>query len=161
MPQQEPASLNAYKSNDRNVVGLSYKKDTTKVQQPETFSTQYAGVSKFLFGRISAGGSSGIVKLFPGRDVQFKKLGDIARLNPGLCHSESQPVSFGASQQTVKNILAEGKKSDILSEIWGLMQNPINNSFREGEMVNENEQDADKSQQLETLKSENEKLKGQ
>jgi hypothetical protein len=30
-------------------------------------------------------------------------------------------VGFGASQQAVKNILAEEEKSDILSEIGGLM----------------------------------------
>jgi peptidoglycan hydrolase CwlO-like protein len=159
LPQQEPASLNAYESNDRNVTGLSYKKNTTKVQQLETFSTQYTGILKFLLGRIPAGGSSGIAKPSLGGDVQFKKLGDIARLNLALCHSKSQPVGFGTSQQTVKNILAEGEKSDILSGIWGLIQNPINNSFREGKMVNKNEQGAEKSQQPETLKSENEKLK--
>lgn len=153
-PQQEPAL-----SNDRNVTGLSYKKNTTKVQQLETFSTQYTGVSKFLLGRIPAGGSSGIAKPSLGGDVQLKKLGGIAGLNPALCYSESQPVSFGASQQTVKNIPAEGEKSDILSRIGDLMQNPISYSFGEGETVKGDAQDADKNQQLETLKSANEELK--
>ncbi|MGL9681490.1 MAG: hypothetical protein ACR5K2_00445 [Wolbachia sp.] len=110
LPQQESALLDAYKSNDINVVRLSYKKDTTKIQQPETFSTQYAVISKFLFGRILAGGSSGITKLFPGMDVQFKKLGDITRLNSGLRHSESKPISFGTTQQTVKIFLQKEKK---------------------------------------------------
>ncbi|MDR2978386.1 MAG: hypothetical protein LBU56_03130 [Rickettsiales bacterium] len=158
LPQQEPALPNAYKSNDRNVTGLSCKKSTTKVQQLETFSTQYTGVSKFLLGRIPAGRSSGIVKPSLGGDVQFKKLGDIARLNPALCYSEGQSVSFVASQQIVKNILAEGEKSDILSKIGGLMQNPISYSFREGEMVKGSTRDADKNQQLEALKSANKEL---
>ncbi|MDR2548536.1 MAG: hypothetical protein LBC34_03550 [Rickettsiales bacterium] len=146
LPQQESALPNAYESDDRNVTGLSYKKNTAKVQQLETFPTQYTGVSKFLLGRISASGSSGIEKLFPGGNVQFKKPGDIAGLNPALYRSEGQPVSFGASQQTVKNIPAEGEKSDILSRIEGLMQNPLSYSFRGDEMVNENGQDADKNQ---------------
>lgn len=111
-PQQEPAL-----SNDRNVTGLSYKKNTAKVQQLETFPTQYTGVSKFLLGRMPASGSSGIEKPFSGGDVQFKKPGDIAGFNPALYHSKGQPVSFGASQQTVKNIPAEGEKSDILSRM--------------------------------------------
>ncbi|MCM1002560.1 TomO hydrophobic C-terminal domain-containing protein [Wolbachia pipientis] len=159
LPQQEPASLNTYESNDRNVTGVSYRKNTTKVQQPETFSTQYIGASKFLFGKIQASESSGIAKPSLGGDVQFKKLRDIARLNPALCHNKSQPVGFGTSQQAVKNILAEGEKSDILSGMWGLMQNPISYSFREGEMGKEKAQGANKNQQLETPKSENEGLK--
>lgn len=74
LPQQESALPNAYASNDRNVTGLSYKKNTTKVQQPETFSTQYIGVSKFLFDRIPASESSEIAKPSLGGDVQFKNL---------------------------------------------------------------------------------------
>ncbi|MCA4774423.1 TomO hydrophobic C-terminal domain-containing protein [Wolbachia endosymbiont of Mansonella perstans] len=141
LPQREPTSPSSHESNDRNVAGLSYKKGITKVQHLETFSTQYIGILKFLLGKIPAGGSSGIAKPSLEGDVQFKKLRDIARLNPALRYSKNQSASFGASQQTVKNILAEGEKSDILSRVWDLMENPISRSSREDKMhVSRNEQ---------------------
>ncbi|MCA4775421.1 hypothetical protein IHO40_05040 [Wolbachia endosymbiont of Mansonella ozzardi] len=98
--------------------------------------------------QIPAGGSSRIAKPSLEGDVQFKKLRDIARLNPALRYSKSQSASFGASQQTVKNILAEGEKSDILSRVWDLMENPISRSSREDKMhVSRNEQYIENSQE--------------
>ncbi|MDG7055814.1 MAG: hypothetical protein LJD31_04800 [Wolbachia endosymbiont of Menacanthus eurysternus] len=176
LPQQESALPNVYESNDRNVTGLSYKKNTTKVQQPEAFPIQHIGVSEFLLGRIPASGSS---KPSLGGDVQFKKLRDVARLN-----SENKELKDGNQQlealkseneelntklQAFENAQAQlASKGEKISELSGQVtklteeKNQLDKDLnstkqsldaKDKELKNKNKELESKIQKLEELKS--------